>query len=248
MVSFYPGLPFFARQEEIVRVNWTRKNLPGDFAVTETEWLECTDPMPMFDYLYRRSTPLIVRLYDWLRQNWHRPNRKDLLVYCAYCRAYWEFISWDKRQKSVETVEEVVDKKPLSEFSEAAQWTVETAYTCVLGCLDESAYRQTLYWGKEEGQEARAALEEGKIVLCDLLRDVFGNPFQPITLDPAWLTPTVTALAQTVYDDRAFERLPQLADELVKSGCSNQEILSHCRGPGRHVRGCWAVDAVLGKE
>jgi hypothetical protein len=80
------------------------------------------------------------------------------------------------------------------------------------------------------------------------LRDILGNPFRSITLDPAWLTPTVIRLAQTIYDDRAFDRLPDLADALHESGCDNDEILGHCRGPGPHVRGCWAVDMVLGKK
>jgi hypothetical protein len=80
-----------------------------------------------------------------------------------------------------------------------------------------------------------------------LLSDLFGNPFRPITLDSSWLTPTVKALARSIYDDRTFERLPILADELVKSGCAVPEILNHLRALGPHVRGCWVVDLVLGK-
>ncbi len=82
---------------------------------------------------------------------------------------------------------------------------------------------------------------------AELLHHIFGNPFHPITINPAWITPTVTALAQKIYDDRTFDQLPTLADSLVKSGRANQEILDHCRGPGPHVRGCWVVDLVLGK-
>ena len=81
-----------------------------------------------------------------------------------------------------------------------------------------------------------------------LLRDIFGNPFRPVTLDPSWLIPKVKTLAQAIYDERAFERMPELADALAEAGCSNQDILSHCRGPGPHVRGCWVVDLLLGKE
>jgi hypothetical protein len=81
-----------------------------------------------------------------------------------------------------------------------------------------------------------------------VLRDIFGNPFRPVTLDPAWLTPKVKTIAQAIYNNRAFERMPELADALAEAGCSNQDILSHCRGPGPHVRGCWVVDLVLGKE
>jgi hypothetical protein len=58
----------------------------------------------------------------------------------------------------------------------------------------------------------------------------------------------VVRLAQGIYEDRAFDRLPVLADALEEAGCDNAEILSHCRGPGPHVRGCWAVDLSLGKE
>lgn len=83
---------------------------------------------------------------------------------------------------------------------------------------------------------------------CHLIREIFGNPFRPVTLDPSWLTPTVTAIAQTIYDDRRFADLPILADALEEAGCDNAEILQHCRGTEFHSRGCWVVDLVLGKE
>jgi hypothetical protein len=80
-----------------------------------------------------------------------------------------------------------------------------------------------------------------------LLREIFGNPFHPVTIDRAWLTANVAGLAQSIYDDRAFDRLPILADALEDAGCDNADILNHCRQPGEHVRGCWVVDLVLGK-
>jgi hypothetical protein len=73
-------------------------------------------------------------------------------------------------------------------------------------------------------------------------------PFRPVALNPAWLTSTVKKPAQSIYDDRAFDRLPILADALEDAGCDNQDVLSHCRSTGEHVRGCWVVDLVLGKE
>jgi len=81
-----------------------------------------------------------------------------------------------------------------------------------------------------------------------LLRDIFGNPFRPVTVDPEWLTSTVVALARGIYDERAFDRLPILADALQDAGCENADVLDHCRGPGPHARGCWVVDLLLGKR
>jgi hypothetical protein len=77
---------------------------------------------------------------------------------------------------------------------------------------------------------------------------VFGNPFRPVTADPVWLTSDVVALARGVYAERAFDRLPILADAIQDAGCDDANILTHCRGPGPHVRGCWVVDLVLGKS
>jgi hypothetical protein len=88
-------------------------------------------------------------------------------------------------------------------------------------------------------------------VQCRLLRDIFGNPFHPVIFDPAsllWNDGTISRLAQAIYGDRAFDRLPILADALEESGCDNSDILNHCRYPGEHVRGCWVVDLCLGKS
>jgi hypothetical protein len=76
---------------------------------------------------------------------------------------------------------------------------------------------------------------------CDLIRDIFGNPFRPVAVQPGWLTPTVTALARAMYDEKAFDQLPILADALEEAGCDNAQVLGHCRG-GVHVRGCWVLD------
>ena len=80
------------------------------------------------------------------------------------------------------------------------------------------------------------------------LRDILGNPFLSVSLDRTWLTPVVAALVMTIYQERRFERLPKLADALEDAGCDNADILSHLRGPGPHVRGCWVVDLLLGKQ
>jgi hypothetical protein len=81
-----------------------------------------------------------------------------------------------------------------------------------------------------------------------LLRDIFGNPFRPVTFDPAWRTEQSVGLARMMYEKRTFDAMPILSDALQDAGCDNEDILRHCREPGVHVRGCWVVDLVLGKE
>ena len=82
---------------------------------------------------------------------------------------------------------------------------------------------------------------------CDLLRDIFGNPFRPVVFDPRWLSASAVALARTAYETRNFSLLPILADALEDARCDSAEVLNHCRGLGLHVCGCWVVDGVLGR-
>ena len=92
--------------------------------------------------------------------------------------------------------------------------------------------------------------EAAEALHLSLFRDIFGNPFHPVAIDAAWLTwnnATVPAIARHIYDDRAFHELPLLADALEDAGCTDADLLAHCRGLGPHVRGCWVVDLLLGK-
>jgi hypothetical protein len=83
----------------------------------------------------------------------------------------------------------------------------------------------------------------------DLLREIFGNPFRTVTVDLAWLAAeegSVAKRARAVYEENRFDHLPLVADALARAGCTDADILSHCRTRGGHVRGCWVVDALLG--
>jgi hypothetical protein len=97
--------------------------------------------------------------------------------------------------------------------------------------------------------EVRLDPEEARRDRCELLRDLFGNPFRPVSFDPAGLAANgtaVIALARSIHDDRRFEDLPVLADALEQAGYGEPEVLGHCRLGSEHVRGCWVLDLVLG--
>ncbi len=86
---------------------------------------------------------------------------------------------------------------------------------------------------------------------ASLIRDIFGNPFRRVTVDPSWLAwndGTVVKMAQAIYDERAFDHLPVLADALEEAGCHVPDLVAHCRAPSEHARGCWVLDLLLGKE
>ena len=83
---------------------------------------------------------------------------------------------------------------------------------------------------------------------ADMIRDVIRNPFMTFAFDARWLTADAVGLARGIYEDRAFERMPLLADALMDAGCDDEQILTHCRSAGPHVRGCWVVDLVLDKH
>jgi hypothetical protein len=95
--------------------------------------------------------------------------------------------------------------------------------------------------------EGRRRAEEARWQ-ATVFRDIFGNPFRPVAFDPSWRTSTAVGLADQMYGSRDFSAMPILADAIQDAGCDSADILDHCRGPGPHVRGCWVVDLLLGKE
>jgi hypothetical protein len=86
------------------------------------------------------------------------------------------------------------------------------------------------------------------VMIGELLRDLFGDPFRQIVVPARWLCQQgrqAVSIAATIYDDRTFDELPILADALEDTGCPVDELIRHCRESGPHGRGCWAVDALL---
>jgi hypothetical protein len=221
-------------------------------AMTEQEWLACNDPQPMLSYL------------DTGRVN----GRKLQLFLCACCQAMWHLLTDDRSQKAVVAAERYVDGFLSDDELENAWGAAISAAVALKGHIAGStleghvavlaansvyhrhwfasvALGRSLYSPEVVNHLEATGMNAKR---SNLLRDIFGNPFRPVALNPACRTSNVTALAQSIYDDRAFDRMPILADALEDAGCDNADILKHCRQPGEHVRGCWVVDLVLEKE
>ena len=112
------------------------------------------------------------------------------------------------------------------------------------GKREEGVRYDSGYWAPTHAAVAAEELEQ-----ANLLREVIGNPFRPTAILPEWKTSTVLSLARGIYEEKAFDRMPILADALQDAGCANEAILNHCwdeKTP--HVRGCWVVDLILGKD
>ena len=139
----------------------------------------------------------------------------------------FEFAERHTSRRAAENVYRLVEARPLE------------------SAISDAAVRLTVYdfGSAEEVSRWRARLH----VVAAYLRDIFGNPFRPVAFDTAWRTENTVGLAARLYEERDFAAMPILADALEESGCDNPDILSHCREPGVHVRGCWVVDLVLGK-
>lgn len=130
--------------------------------------------------------------------------------------------------------------------------------------LGDAAYRTAAYlvqaWTEaalgpnarqRPGSEWKEWQTKHRRCVCYYLRDIFGNPFRTTSIDSRWIDwndRTVPRLAQAIYDEYAFDRLPILADALEEAGCIDADILNHCRQHGEHVRGCWVVDLLLNKS
>jgi hypothetical protein len=161
------------------------------------------------------------------------------LFMVAWCRRVWDFLPARVREFT-----DVTDR-----YVEGELTGEELIELGVLGMNPRTPpWESLLSFGSWLGN---ASLSDAEIhSQAHLVRDIFGNPFRPVTVDPSWVQwkdGTVVQLARSIYDDRRFTDLPILADGLEDSGCTDRDILGHCRSGGDHVRGCWPVDLVLGK-
>jgi hypothetical protein len=222
--------------------------------VKELDWLSSDDPDAM-----------LAALGEGLSE------RKKRLFACACCRRVLSRIPDGRACAALEVSEAFADGAATSEQLAAAYavaWevyeaamssgepeepfteAVEQACGAALGDVAEVAQEARLDPALDDEPSAadRRFTRRERKAQADLIRDIFGGPPSPPAPPPGWLTPAVLALARGIYEGRAFDRLPVLADALQDAGCEDERVLGHCRGPGPHVRGCWLVDCILGKE
>src|SRR5262245_3683305 len=207
-------------------------------------WQACAHPRPMLEYLRGKASDRKLRLFGvaCCHRIWHRlPQGPD--EYNHYAVEVAERFA-DRRTSRQELDQATplftrycIRNEPLEGNHAFQTWQVilPDAYAAAARAARAAACAVEDEVGERKAQAA-------------LLRDLFGNPFRPVTFNPAWRASDVMLLAQGIYDEKAFDRMPILADALQGAGCDNADILDHCRGPGPHVRGCWVLDLVLGKE
>ena len=181
-----------------------------------------------------------------------------LREYLACCRRAVSLVATQHSLNRIVIAEQVADglvgepqraeaEQLRTEEYDVAAWALQPDPFRAASAANYFSARTVRLGSKGNRQTRKVAWFNEMVVQGILLRDIFGNPFRPVALEPAWLTSTVLALASGIYEERAFDRLPILADALMDAGCDHADILDHCRGDGPHVRGCWVVDLILGK-
>jgi hypothetical protein len=216
--------------------------------MTEAEWLACEDPGSRSDET-RLNNPLsgLVIALPCVRVRL-RTLRLHFAAYLREASRYLPAVPFPRIEEVEADAERESDPPPClgpDGANEQVRLLLREA-TCmealVLKWLGRAAAAGV---ATEVGEPERAALRRAT---ATLRRDIFGNPFRPAAFSPSWRTDTAVTLARIMYDSRDFSAMPILADALQDAGCDSDDILNHCRGDGTHVRGCWVVDLVLGKE
>ncbi|VTU00683.1 Uncharacterized protein OS=Sorangium cellulosum (strain So ce56) GN=sce5710 PE=4 SV=1 [Gemmataceae bacterium] len=223
--------------------------------MTEAEWLEASEPGNMLWFMGKALSQRKLRLFA-----------------CICCRRIWPLMTDPASRQAVEDSERYADALERSElllrYDKDVASTQSIAkhgvgFGASAACFVSSsqmnwemalnATRYAIYALCPESSpfatpEAEARADSEEVAQAELLRDIFGNPFRPVAFSPEWRTDTAVSLAKHMYESRDFDAMPILADALQDAGCDSGAVLDHCRGPGPHVRGCWVVDLVLGKE
>jgi hypothetical protein len=219
----------------------------GGVVLNAQTWETCTDPDTMLDDC--RASPRTLRLFA-----------------VACCRRVAHLLPDKRFRQAVEVVERYAEGQASDKQRQAAKEACKKArgtpvYTpaaaAATEAVDSSADQAAASAARsaacaEAGNVTEGpAWEAARASQVALLREIFNNPFRTIPVDRAWLDHNggaVRSLARAIHQERRFEEMPVLADALQEAGCSDEEILEHCRGPNAHVRGCWVLDLILSAE
>jgi hypothetical protein len=231
--------------------------------MTKQDWIRCTLPEDLLDVLQRRGL---------------LSERKARLFGAAVCRRIWELLDDARSRKAAEVAERFADERalgrelavahaaaaacclgrpawePATDAAEVAEGISAPRAVAAVGSAAIAA-RQARASAGRPGWD-RGAWDAEQRAQCDVVRDLFGLlPFRPVRLEPGWRTPLVLSLAQAAYEERVLpagtldpQRLAILSDALEEAGCVDPDLLGHLRGPGPHVRGCWCIDLLTGRQ
>jgi hypothetical protein len=210
--------------------------------VIETEWLACADPGPMLKFLQDSIS-----------------DRKRRLFAAACCRRFAHRLG--PAAEGLQVAERFADGEADAQARKAVRGAllaprglVQDRHAAARQAVSEALTRKASEAARFGSALAAYLVGSGgkyadeRAAQADLLRDLAGNPFHPRAADPLrQLAGVPVQIAGVIYQERRFADLPVLADALEEAGCTDAAILEHCRGPGPHVRGCWVVDALLGR-
>ncbi len=230
--------------------------------MTEETWLTWTDPEEFLRALALVSECPQNPVPNWLHSIAGQLTSRKLRLFAVACCRRLEPLGLDPRLVHAMDVVEMnigagtnVSRKRRNavkrSLSSDPAWADMRAPSIICALIGSSAARVAAYTSWHccrycSPKDSDVALQE-RIAQGKLLRDIVGNPFRPVPLDTRWLAPPVIALAQTIYAEGQWQRMPSLGEELILAGCNNDEIIEHCRSDGPHVRGCWVVDLILNK-
>jgi hypothetical protein len=209
--------------------------------MTEAEWFAAKDPDPMLEFL---------------RDSGKLSERKARLFAVACCRRVWHLLPDQRSRRAIEAAELYADgvidyetfKKACAGPNQPRSVVTDLQWPEAWRVADFVCSHTVLMASDASGQETAWAEEQE--AHSGLVRELFGNPFRPVSVRPSCLRANkgrVRKLVQKAYHERAFDRLPDLAQALEAAGCSDAQLLGHLRSAGPHWRGCFAVDAVLGR-
>ncbi len=215
--------------------------------MTEQQWLTSTCLSEMQSFLWGKISDRKLRLFGCacVRRVWHlleEPARR--LVEAGECLA-----DATVTKKDLAAVKKAVRRLRMTTALQAACNTLKgRAWDAASDAAWMARSAEVLQppWPTANHTDAGIIYQ----YQCGLLRDMVGNPFRAVMVDPAWLAwndGAVAKIGQVIYDSRCFEQMPILADALEEAGCTDADMLAHCRNPGEHARGCWIVDLVLGR-
>ncbi len=239
--------------------------------MTQDEWEKCSDPQAMLRWLHEQGklSDRKARLFAVAcgRRIWPLLDDERSRRAVEVAERFADGLAGQKERAAAERgAAAAAGEFPGEHAANAAWWTTAKpgqpefmADQTARFAVQAAFLRNSAGYGEEYFEAEEAATRQEHLWQSAVLREIFGNPFRRLpAIDAAvlgWNDGTVKTLAQTAYEERSVPsgtldnvRLAVLADALEEAGCTDAELLGHLRGPGPHVRGCWAVDLLLQRE